>query len=723
MKFFMLSFTMLMAALTINVTTASAQWSYQTNPLPGTGDPTMVGKVQFVSSTEGWISAVGGNLLHTTNAGATWNVVKCTNDSVFSFSDPAVNMQFINASTGWVLKTLSTNSTVNFSNAQGAVVYYTTNGGSTWSKSIIASGAGLIGVQLQFVDANNGFATVFNPTSNSGYLYKTTNGGSSWATVGSSFTGTDEVQLFYFINATTGWTLLINDSPAEFKIKQTTDGGNTWTTQYNDATSHGIYTNTSCGAIQFVDANNGWAVGPNSRIVKTTDGGTTWTPVTPSLTSGLNTYQKCMFMYDANHIWIGEDVPSSTTGQTTSHFLMHTLDGGTTWVQDNISLSSSAFSLFFWDTNTGWLTGDYTYSNGVAGKGVIASYFVTPPKTVNVTAGGLYGALTSTELNTVTNLTITGTIDARDFVTMRDNMPALAIVDLSGANIVGYSGTGGTYPANVIYPANEIPQYAFYNNNTSTAKTTLTSIALPSSCVSVGASAFLRCTGLSGTLSLSSSISNIGDNAFQNCSSLTGTLILPSSLNSMGGGVFQNCTGLTGSLVIPSSLTSLNSWDFAYCTGITSVTIPSSVTTIYDNVFNGCSGLTSIYANKSTPVDLSSSLNVFSGVNYSTCTLYVPTGSKTLYQAANQWQNFTNIVEHTVTATTNITESKVKVSVQNHQAVITGMNGGEEVTLYTVHGLTLAHQTAKAESLILGLPSQGVYVVRVGDKSFKVVNN
>ena len=42
-------------------------------------------------------------------------------------------------------------------------------------------------------------------------------------------------------------------------------------------------------------------------------------------------------------------------------------------------------------------------------------------KNLEVTAGGLKTALTTEELNTVTKLTLTGTIDARDFKTMRDN--------------------------------------------------------------------------------------------------------------------------------------------------------------------------------------------------------------------------------------------------------------------------------------------------------------
>ena len=62
-------------------------------------------------------------------------------------------------------------------------------------------------------------------------------------------------------------------------------------------------------------------------------------------------------------------------------------------------------------------------------------------KSLECTAGFLADSLTSGEKNTITNLTLTGTIDARDFVTMRDSMPVLAVLDLSGATIATYTGT------------------------------------------------------------------------------------------------------------------------------------------------------------------------------------------------------------------------------------------------------------------------------------------
>jgi len=66
-------------------------------------------------------------------------------------------------------------------------------------------------------------------------------------------------------------------------------------------------------------------------------------------------------------------------------------------------------------------------------------------KTVNLTtAGTLSSTLTTNELSTVTNLIIIGTIDARDFVTMRDAMTKLAVLDISAVTITAYTGTLGT---------------------------------------------------------------------------------------------------------------------------------------------------------------------------------------------------------------------------------------------------------------------------------------
>ncbi len=125
--------------------------------------------------------------------------------------------------------------------------------------------------------------------------------------------------------------------------------------------------------------------------------------------------------------------------------------------------------------------------------------------------------MTTQDLSVVTNLTITGAIDPRDFKTMRDNMVVLAAVDLSGATVAEYIGNGGTSGTfTVIYSENEIPGSAFYNPITTVGKSTLKIFIYPASVKSIGSDAFRKCIGLTGSLIIPASVNSIGDYAFDN---------------------------------------------------------------------------------------------------------------------------------------------------------------------------------------------------------------
>jgi hypothetical protein len=219
------------------------------------------------------------------------------------------------------------------------------------------------------------------------------------------------------------------------------------------------------------------------------------------------------------------------------------------------------------------------------------------PKTVSISAGGLSTALTANELSSLSTLIVTGTMDARDFKTMRDSMPQLTDLDLNGVSIAAYTGSNGTYANSISYAANVFPQYAFYNMNTGIGKTTLKTIILPSTITAIPVYAFGGCSGLT-------------------------TLSIPSKVSSIGNYAFYNCTGLS------------------------SITIPTSVSTIGSYTFFNCTGLTSIIVNSSYPVDLSNSSYVFYNINIKNCSLYVPYGSKTVYSTVGQWSSFINITEN-----------------------------------------------------------------------------
>jgi hypothetical protein len=166
----------------------------------------------------------------------------------------------------------------------------------------------------------------------------------------------------------------------------------------------------------------------------------------------------------------------------------------------------------------------------------------------------------------------------------------------------------------------------------------LTSVIIGNSVTTIGSWAFYSCSGLT-SISIPNSVTSIGHSAFSNCVGLT-SVIIGNSVTSIGSWAFSGCSGLT-SVTIPNSVTSISNYTFYACYGLTSVTIPNSVTSIGNEAFFSCSGLTGIYVKAITPLSISN--NTFSGV-LTTIPVHVPCGSETVYQNADYWKNFTNII-------------------------------------------------------------------------------
>lgn len=163
-------------------------------------------------------------------------------------------------------------------------------------------------------------------------------------------------------------------------------------------------------------------------------------------------------------------------------------------------------------------------------------------KTINLTtAGTLSNLLTIQEKATVTDLKLTGSIDARDFKFMLFEVSSLTVLDLSGANIQAYSGTGGSSMDGFsVNSTNTMPPFSFYDGGV-TAKGTLKSIIFPNSLIAIGDCAFYW-SGLIN-VTIPNSVTSINEMAFNACFSLS-TVIIGRSVTSIGGGAFHMCTNL-----------------------------------------------------------------------------------------------------------------------------------------------------------------------------------
>ena len=318
---------------------AQTRWSLQNNPISpsNTND---LGKVQFVSSTEGWISAPNGILLHTSDAGMTWNeVIPFPNDTVSSMSDPAITMWWVNQTHGWKMNWLGTN----FSDAHGAVIHRTTDGGVSWTKKILSTTPGDIGFQLQFVDENNGWVLIYNFSTGNAQFLRTTDGGDNW----NQFIGAG---IFYFVDVNNGWAFTgtgPQGANPPYNIYHTTNSGTDWTKQFADGIGGGY------NAIQFTDLKNGWIVGDSSKILKTTDGGNNWIRIT---NTGIDpkSRSKCIFFLNENTGWIGTN--DGKIDDNPERVLLHTTNGGANWTKEYPPVSNGIFSIYFWNENNGYFT-------------------------------------------------------------------------------------------------------------------------------------------------------------------------------------------------------------------------------------------------------------------------------------------------------------------------------------------------------------------------------
>lgn len=135
-------------------------------------------------------------------------------------------------------------------------------------------------------------------------------------------------------------------------------------------------------------------------------------------------------------------------------------------------------------------------------------------------------------------------------------------------------------------------------------------------------------------------VTSIGKWAFYNCTEPT-NIIMPESIRDIEEFAFFKCTGLTG-IIIPRNTATIGKYAFYQCNRLQSVTIPAGMKSIGDGAFYDCKEIGNIYSHSKRPASIEE--RTFDGI-YDIAILYVPTGTKEIYEASPYWCNFTNIIE------------------------------------------------------------------------------
>lgn len=198
--------------------------------------------------------------------------------------------------------------------------------------------------------------------------------------------------------------------------------------------------------------------------------------------------------------------------------------------------------------------------------------------TVQNTAGQLSQLVTDTQ---ITQLTVTGTMDARDFLYITNELTELTSIDLSQANIIPFESGTMLYSTVSSYAANEVPRTAFFGKK-------LTAVALPANIESIGFAAFAGCYQLH-SVTFPASLTHIDDYAFAG-SALT-SVNIPATVKVVGKGAFARCESMTSATIEGSFIE-----DFIFLGDfqLSQVTLGPTVHNISKGMFNGCTALKTI---------------------------------------------------------------------------------------------------------------------------------
>ena len=278
-----------------------ATWRFQSDVFGG-GKGKGLGHVQFRDSTYGCATASFERVLVTDDGGVTWRLA----GNVGPGGGYLFDIQFIDPMNGW---------------AAGSLIVRTTDGGETWrtlTRSTSENGY-LSANAIHFLDETHGWLV-----SHGGALKRTEDGGENWTSVALPLRAGERPTFrdITFVDVSHGW--IVGELGSIF---HTNDGGARWALQENGVPIVRVIPKgepkrprepvpeletepdrLALTAIQFADADNGWAVGSyadiaESVILHTSNGGATWEVERVQPGEMLQS----LFVLDRDHAWAAGD--------------------------------------------------------------------------------------------------------------------------------------------------------------------------------------------------------------------------------------------------------------------------------------------------------------------------------------------------------------------------------------------------------------------------------
>ena len=194
---------------------------------------------------------------------------------------------------------------------------------------------------------------------------------------------------------------------------------------------------------------------------------------------------------------------------------------------------------------------------------------------------------------------------------------------------------------------------------------------------------------------------------------------MPNSVTEIGKEAFMGCIGLTS---VMGSGKTIREGAFCGCENLKMLTIGENVRTIYASAFMSCPKLIEINSkNRRNPLikEYEGSTAAFDEIVYHNAKLFVPEESVQLYMVANDWEKFDQIEGKQFGGVGTVVGTVVadsKVVVEGNTLDVDGADG-VIVEVYNTAGQLVY----KGEEMRIMLPKNGLYLVKIGNQTVKVV--
>ena len=375
----------------------------------------------------------------------------------------------------------------------------------------------------------------------------------------------------------------------------------------------------------------------------------------------------------------------------------------------------------------------------------------------------------------IKNLRLTGYINGTDICFLREMSGSdsngnptpgvLESLDISGCTIVR---GGRSYYKSSRTTDYVVGDYMFYNCKV------LTTLHIPNNSILIGNSSFADCDRLS-VISIPNSVKKIGTEAFKNdislmripmpealttiedlaftgCNSLT-ELNIPSEVSVIGDGIVKDCQNIerisvesdnsyfasvdgvlfnkdrdkliifpvnhfSNEYIVAEGVKTIAPFAFVNSKKLKTVNLPSSMSIIGKDAFIGCVNLQILKVQAIAPPVCQN--DCFESISKTRCELQVPMGCRSSYWVTPVWSEFNKIVETDFSGIDSVYYDDMHIEIINGKIAISGCPIDVIVRIYQINGILLYQSEVSANGVEFEPSSRGVYLVVIGNKTYKV---